>query len=187
MATSDTADRWPPDFPACIFLGRLAVRLSNEEIWRGLLSGELEAHVYCDGRTDFEPIPLSTMAFLRADRDQVLAQYKIEIRETDQRRPVAMRRAIPVPHWLFVTRGSVDKFLRSQPDTTVAAEARAIKHLAAQLRTKPDMTKNSARLACADFELGLRPFERVWPKARIEAGLPAQSRAGRKSRQKSKR
>jgi hypothetical protein len=177
--------RWPADSTGSIFLARVISRLPDDDLWTGLCSGELVARVYCVGRTDFGPIPLSPLAFLTADREQVMSDCQIDVRETDYRRPAAIRRAIPVPHWLYVTRSSLESFMKAKPAASVAAEGRAVRHLAEQLRLNPDMAKEKAMIACADFNLGPRAFERVWPSARSEAGLPAKGSAGRKSKRKS--
>lgn len=118
-------EEWPSDTRECIFLGRVLGRLSDDDVWRALRSGQLEPRVWCVGRTDFWPIPLSPVEFLGAERDQVLDRCQIDVRETDQRRPVAIRRRIPVPHWLYVTRASLDRFVKAKPAATVATEQRA--------------------------------------------------------------
>lgn len=174
-------NQWPPDSQACVFLARALPLLPTEALWAALVDGNLEARVYCVGRTDFAPIPLSRMALIGVDRDQVLARCQIEVREDDTRRPAAIRRRIAVPHWLYVTKVSLDNLLKAQPNATVAAEGRAVAHLADQLRRNPNMTKAEGRTACAAFKLGGRAFERIWPQARIKAGLPPKAAAGRKS------
>jgi hypothetical protein len=185
--TRTPEEGWPADSTGSIFLGRVVDQLSDDELWSALCSGKLEARIYCVGRTDFGPIPLSPLGFLSADRDQVLGRYQIDVRETDRRRPITIRRAIPVPHWLFVTRASLDKFMEAKPAATAGAEDRAAKHLAGVLKMDPDMKRQDALHECRKFNLTNRGFQnRVWPKARQLAKLPP-ARAGAKSKRKSTR
>jgi hypothetical protein len=111
----------PPDSQACIFLARAFSRLSKDKLWKALCSGEISARVYCVGRSDFAPIPLSPMEFLRVDQDQTFENCQIEVRESDRRRPARIRRLIPVPHWLYVTRDSLEKFVKTSSATTAAS------------------------------------------------------------------
>jgi len=178
----DYPEQWPPDSLECVFLGRALSRLSDDDAWTALRSGELEARVYCVGRSDFAPVPLSPLILSAMDRDSVFSNCQIAIRDKDIRRPAAVRRVIPVPHWLYVTRASVDRFMMND-SATAGAENRAVQHLAILLRAEKDLTKASARKACQQFHLSGQGFEdRVWPKARERAGLPPRARAGRKSR-----
>jgi hypothetical protein len=57
------------------------------------------------------------MVLFNADRAQLFATCQIEVCDTDRRRPARVRRRIPVPHWLYVTRASFDKLstLLSKP------------------------------------------------------------------------
>lgn len=101
MATSEAPPGeplWPPDFEGRIFLGRAAKGVAPDDLWNGLRSGLLKVQVYCAGRTDFDPIDFPPPEFMRADRAVVLTEFQIEVRETDRRRSVRIRRAIPVPH-----------------------------------------------------------------------------------------
>jgi hypothetical protein len=199
----DSQDDWPPDFPKSksIFLGRAAARVAKVDLWAAIRSGELELQVYTVGRDDLDPIELSPMQFMRAIdfmrsdgdlspidvREHILGRYQVDVREKDFRRPAAIRRAIPVPHWLYVTRDSLDKFVKSRPTATVAAEARAIEHLAGILKRDRKLTKAQARAACDQFGLSGQGFEdRVWPQARVKAKLSARAPAGRKSRSESR-
>jgi hypothetical protein len=119
---------WPADSRECVFLGRAASQLSdNELLWSRQRSGRLSARVYRVGRTDFGPIDLPATVFLNTDREQVLTTWQIEVRETDQRRPAAIRRVIPVPHWLYVKRTSLNKFMKARPGATGTAEGRPAK------------------------------------------------------------
>lgn len=176
-------NQWPPDSQACVFLARALPLLPTEALWAALVDGNLEARVYCVGRTDFAPIPLSRMALIGVDRDQVLARCQIEVREDDTRRPAAIRRRIPVPHWLYVTKVSLDNLVKAQPNATVAAEGRAVAHLADLLQQKPAMSKADAQKECKEFKLSDQGFtDRVWPTAREKAGLSRRAPPGRKSR-----
>jgi hypothetical protein len=171
--------QWPTDSRECVFLGRAAFQLSdNDLLWNGLRLGTLSARVYCVGRTDFAPVDLSPLALLNADREQVLGTWQIEVRETDRRRPARIRRAIPVPHWLYVTRDSFDKFMKARPAATTAAEGRLVERLF------PELERNNAmkRAQAANF-LNLDPksqaFVRIWPEARKKAGLSERALPGR--------
>jgi hypothetical protein len=175
----DRPDQWPPDSRACVFLARIAVRFSKEELWAALCSGELTARIYCVGRKDFAPIPLSPLAFVQAERDQVLADCQIWVRETDTRRPAAIRRIIAVPHWLYVTRESLEKFEKARPGATTAAEGRVAKVLADHFRRNPKMTRSEAAELCSNYNFGPRAFDRVWSGGRSLAELPAHGSAGR--------
>jgi hypothetical protein len=53
------------------------------------------------------------MVLFSADPAQLLATCQIEVCDTDRRRSARVRRRIPVPHWLYVTRASFDKLLKS--------------------------------------------------------------------------
>lgn len=175
--------QWPPDFAESIFLGRAARRLGDDAAWTALRSGELGAQVYCVGRTDYDPVGIAPLVFLSADRVDALSGFQIEIRETDQRRSVRIRRGIPVPHWLFVTKASLERLEKTAGASTAGAEVRARKHLVDILRAEPNIAKAEARERLAQYALSGQGFEdRVWPNARKEAGLPLQARAGRKPR-----
>jgi hypothetical protein len=186
ISESNGAEGWPADSSASIFLARATAGLSDDVLWAALCSGELVARVYCVGRTDFGPVPLSPLEFLKVDRAAVLKRYQIDVRESDLRRPAATRRVIPVPHWLYVTRASVAKLMKRKPAATVAAETRAVAHLADLLKRNPEMKVSQAREACAGFNLsGLGFKTRIWPAAREEARLPRRASSGRKSVRKS--
>jgi hypothetical protein len=65
---------------------------------------------------------------------------------------------------------------------TAGDETAAIRALASYLRTNRDVKKGEARSLChkAGFKLTGRGFQnRVWPTARVQAGLEAKARAGR--------
>ncbi len=59
-----------------------------------------------------------------------------------------------------------------EPTATVAQESAAVRGLAAHLKTHPQITRASAAEWCkaAGYDLGARPFDRVWPAARDSAG-----------------
>ena len=188
MGIVDHPEQWPPDSRECVCLAQALSRFPEDVVWKGLLSGELETRVYCKDRADFGPVRLSRMEFSNQAKrqDQILNECTIDIVDTDFRRPAALRRRIPVPHWLYVTRVSFDSFIKARPET-VAEEGRAEAHLADHFRRNPDLTRGEASLICtgAGYNLGPRPFDRVWAEARRLAKLPIKGKAGRKSQRKS--
>jgi hypothetical protein len=94
---------------------------------------------------------------------------------------VRQRRRIPVPHWLFVTRASLNRFLKQFDRATADHEARGKRELAELLRQNPDLSKNIAKQKLSHLRISEEGFDkRVWPKAREAAGLPGKARAGRK-------
>ena len=98
---------WPPNSRECIFLGRALQIVPAEKLWPKLLTGDLTARVYCVGRTDFGPIPISRLEFSKVDQAETLRRFQIDVRDVDQRRPARVRPRIPVPHWIYVTRDSL--------------------------------------------------------------------------------
>jgi hypothetical protein len=67
--------------------------------------------------------------------------------------------------------------------TSVADESRAIKALASELMSHPELTRSQAMSFCetAGYKLGYHGFQyRVWPKARRQAGLEEKAPRGRK-------
>jgi hypothetical protein len=100
---------WPPDSPECVFLGRVLEIVPAAELWPKIISGEIAARVYCVGRADFAPIPVSPLEFLNADQADILHRFQIDVREDDRRRPSRVRRRIPVPHWIYLVRSTVPK------------------------------------------------------------------------------
>jgi hypothetical protein len=100
-------NEWPPDSRECIFLGRALEIMPADKLWPKLLSGDLAARVYCVGRTDFGPIPISSLEFSKVDQAKTLQLFQIEVRDVDLRRSSLHRRKIPVPHWIYITRDSL--------------------------------------------------------------------------------
>ncbi len=91
--------------------------------------------------------------------------------------------------WICISRDSLDAFLarlKSSGPSTGRAEADAVRHLAKKLKENPDLRKApDAEAECEQFEISQRGFrERVWPKAREMAGLPATAPRGRKRQNK---
>jgi hypothetical protein len=71
----------------------------------------------------------------------------------------------------------------ARPATSVAGtETRITRELAARLRADPDTKRADAEKWCkSQAKVTARGFQnRIWPKARELAGLPAQGKAGRK-------
>ena len=208
----DCPERWPPDLrEECagtdtvkeyVFLARVAAQLSGNDLWTALRSGELAACVYRVGRTDFAPVPLSALEFLKAGnvaetndeaededaaqvlsvRDRVLTECQIDVRETDRRRPAAIRRVIPVPHWLYVTRTSLDKFMKARPAATSVAEKRTARHLAPKLKLDPNMTRAQAA-SFLDLDPRSRSFDRIWRESHEIAEVGTRPGPRRKSPQ----
>src|SRR5207244_771976 len=115
----------------------------DDDAWAALRSGELEARAYCVGRIDFGPIPLSPLVLVDMDKHAVFANCQIEIQDMDTRRRREIRWRIPVPHWVFVTRASLEKFEKRNP-SSAGAEKGAIRDLAARLKANPDMSRDNA-------------------------------------------
>jgi hypothetical protein len=139
------------------------------------------AQVYCIGRADFDPIGLPAAEFMSADRADVLSKFQIEVREVDRRRSVRIRRAIPVPHWLYVTKESRAKFMKDKGPSTAGAEGRAVDELADILRREPNLGKAAAKERLSRHLFSGEGFEkRIWPAARMKAGLDPKGKPGRK-------
>jgi hypothetical protein len=66
--------------------------------------------------------------------------------------------------------------------TTAGRESLAVKALASQIKDNRQMTRADAAdwLKNSGYSLGKRAFERVWPQARENAGLPRIAAPGRK-------
>ena len=194
MSIIDHPEQWPADFQQTskfstvdyVFLARAISRLGRDDVWKGLCSGELKAWGSSIERADFAPIQLSPMRFSNqaAAKDQILDDCKIDA--MDHRSARIVQRRIPVPHWIFVTRASLEAF--TQTHSSVGAEHRAAQHLANLLTKNPDMSRAQAQAACAQFGITQRGFlNRVWVEARDIARLPRRARAGAKSKHKLKR
>jgi hypothetical protein len=129
----------PPPFPKYI-------AVSGDDIRQKIRSGEVVPHIYSgEAKGDFEPVPLSAAEFFaaeEADRDEDgepdprLKPYQIMWWDRDRRRPAATRRAIPVPHWVYVMK-AVPKKERSGPG---AAEQYDWDHIE-QLNGRPDANR----------------------------------------------
>ncbi|HMF21357.1 MAG TPA: hypothetical protein VKG24_04450 [Pseudolabrys sp.] len=196
MSIVDHPEQWPADFQQTsrsgtvdyVFLARALSRLDRDDIWNGLCSDELKAWGSSIERADFAPIQLAPMRFSNqaAAKDQILDDCTIDAMDHRSVRHRIVRRRIPVPHWIFVTRASLEAF--AQAHSSVGAEHRAAQHLADLLTKNPDMSRAQAQAACAQFGITQRGFlNRVWVEARDMARLPRRARAGPKSKHKLKR
>jgi hypothetical protein len=93
--------------------------------------------------------------------------------------------------WICIARDSLDVLLRHLDSShagavTAKGEADATRHLADKLKENPGMTREEASAECARFGISKRGFlNRVFPKAREKAGLPARASAGRKRNNRS--
>jgi hypothetical protein len=95
----------------------------------------------------------------------------------------SMRRVQPTERCrIVVMRASLDQFEKALgPAATAGAETRAIAHLRPLLEHNPAMSKDTARKACKQFKLSGEGFEkRVWPDARVAAGLSRKASPGAK-------
>ena len=196
MSIIDHPEQWPADFQQTskfstvdyVFLARAISRLGRDDVWKGLCSGELKAWGSSIERADFAPIQLSPMRFSNQVelKDQILDSCTIDAMDQRSIRHRIVRRRIPVPHWIYVTRASLEAF--TQAHSSAGAEHRAAQHLADLLTKNPDMSRAQAQAACAQFGITQRGFlSRVWVEARGIARLPRRARAGAKSKHKSKR
>jgi hypothetical protein len=196
MNIIDRPEQWPADFQQTsklgtvdyVFLARAFSRLDRDDIWKGLCSGELKAWGSSIERADFAPIQLSPMRFSNQVelKDQILDSCAIDAMDQRSIRHRIVRRRIPVPHWIFVTRASLEAFTQAQ--SSAVTEHRAAQHLADLLTKNPDMSRAQAQAACAQFGITQRGFlNRVWVEARDIARLPRRARAGAKSKHKLKR
>jgi hypothetical protein len=104
---------WPPDSTKCVFVGHALDRIGNAETCRALRSGTLHAGVIVVGAKDWRtPTPVSPLAFLNIDPTQFAANGQIDWLDKHPGTPVRHRRRIPVPHWVYVTRVSLDAVAR---------------------------------------------------------------------------
>jgi hypothetical protein len=123
---------WPADSKKCVFLARALASVDNARMWDGLVSGRLQAGVIVVGATDFRtPMPVSPFVFLTTTANQIFDTHQIELRDVHPATPVMHRRRIKVPHWVYVTRESLDKFERSPAGGSVV-ETRGRKRKADQ-------------------------------------------------------
>jgi hypothetical protein len=86
--------------------------VASDDVWKKVLAGEINAHIYSsEAQGDLEPVPISPAEIFSADEasrdedgepDPMLRPYQIMWRDRDRRRLSAIRRAIPVPHWVYI-------------------------------------------------------------------------------------
>jgi hypothetical protein len=87
--------------------------------------------------------------------------------------------------WICISRDSLAAFfarLKSSHTSMAKPESDALRHLTGKLKQSPDLSKADAKAECEQFGIGQRAFERVWPTAREDAGLPAKAPPGRKKK-----
>jgi len=160
---SYSPEAWPPDFPEHVFLARACSRLDREDVWRGLCTGGLEAVGSSRERANFAPVPLSQMLFsLQPDlKDQILDSCVIDLMD---RQPIGrriVRRRVPVPHWIYLVRASLDRF-----ETALGPKATS-RHEDYQQKAKPDSNRPRP------VETGISAaFESLWSQ-----GIPRHIRA----------
>lgn len=116
-----------------------------------------------------------------------IAKGYIMTRDTRYWVPVTERRAMPQPHWLFMTRESLNQFLKALPSlSSIVQEHKAIRHVANMLKKDPALSKDKAKAECKQFKISGAGFRyRVWPKAREEARFPARAKPGPKKKNSS--
>ena len=185
--------RHPQDTVDCVFLGRAVEQIGeatverDEVIARAIEAGDLEIRcrlVPDEGDPGGQLGVVSKTVLSPEGWIAAIKVCQIDFRDLRPWVSVANRRRIPQSHWLFVTRASFERFMRSAiPAATVAAEGRATAHLA-DILSNGDVTRKEALKACGQFNIGPSAFKRVWPAARKQAGLPSNASPGRK---KSKR
>ena len=169
---SSPEEDWPADTELAVFLGRVLKRFSDDDLWKGLRSGELRAVGYRIGR---KPTLISPDRFYSGNREAVIRQFQIDLPDTG---PRYARRKVAIPFWIFVSIESLTAYSQKHP-----AEKRAASHLAELLTITPNMKRDDAWEACKQFGISERGFlERVWRDAREIARLPAIAKAGRKSK-----
>jgi hypothetical protein len=131
--------------------------------------------IRADGQIDPHPHPIDDAAIL----EQGMSREGIVWRE------VQIERAGYI-EWLAEEYPSVAAALQPHEDDatptlsgTTADEQRAIRRLADLLRQDQELKKPAARNALEDFNISGKGFlSRVWPKARVCAGLPEIARPG---------
>jgi hypothetical protein len=84
----------------------------SEDVWAKILAGQVKPHIYSgEAKGDLEPVPISAAEFFMAEeasrnedghRDALAKPYQIMWRDRDRRRPSGTRRAVPVPHWVYL-------------------------------------------------------------------------------------
>jgi hypothetical protein len=170
---------WPPDTRECMFLGRALKIVPAEKLWAKLISGEIAARVYCVGRIDYAPIPISPLVFLNADPDDTLQRYQIDVREDDRRRPAAIRRRIPVPHWIYVPLDSLPPAATPNKKSHFTAQS-------AEVFVKDVIAANAAasvtfceQAAQSEGYIGYRPMIRAAYR-KLNAARPEPLKSGRR-------
>ena len=109
--------------------------------------------------------------------------YRFEYFRIDHQRPFSLG-ITEQAGWICISRDSLDKLLRRlklhQP-STAKGESEAIRHLAGKLKQNSHLTRDDALAECKAFGISQRGLrDRVLPRAREIAGLPAKASAGRK-------
>jgi hypothetical protein len=115
--------------------------------------------------------------------DTLTLTYRFEFFSLDPRRPF-LKAISERCAWICVSRDSLERFLgllRSSHESTIKGESDAKVFLTSRLKQDPDLKRADAEAECETFQISQRGFrDRVWPKAREGAGLPARAPAGRK-------
>jgi hypothetical protein len=178
------------------------VPVSEQDLWQKMRDGKVEAHVYSGvAPGDFEPVPIPAAAFVIADEARTdeeygfpthLAPFQILWRDSDPRRSSATRRAVRVPHWVYMKKAAPQSEPAPEPKKEHCSQDKAgfltNKQEALQadcvawLRSLPPTpvpTKDAAKTAAKRAIEGLsgRQFDRAWH----QAAPPAWKRAGPKT------
>jgi hypothetical protein len=125
--------QWPADTHDCIFLGRALKQLegisaSPEEARNRMISAIDRGELSLRGRIVFEKearfCQVESSARAPEGWGECLMYFCIVERDKRPWIPAARRRAMPQPHWLFVTRQSLDTFLAAHLTEQTAPEGR---------------------------------------------------------------
>jgi hypothetical protein len=103
-------------------------------------------------------------------------------RDPPEGQPGELRRRVPEWHHLFVIRDSLDGFVRALEPPTTAKEKQAQRLVADHLKANPNLKRDDAQKACEHLGISGAGFKRVWPDARVMAGLSPTAPKGRKAR-----